>query len=811
MHTDASNWRIGKQALYQCPQCQRQYHRTEHLARHVRSIHTKQRPYPCRSCGKAFGRLDILKRHEMTHGDESMTQLLDVGDRVSQACKMCKAAKVKCSERKPCVRCTGKGMRCEYEGVQEDAGGIGEIHEEQQQQYSIMVEGVSTGENISSKVNRALNDASLPNIPSLNSLNPYAAQDTPMHEEDPYMAGDSSFEVDWDLAMTGLAYLQDQHDVTGTDTAVTLDLAPNVVQQQPLLTSSPATGETPSVTGSWEPQSSENIEMERSHLAADEANLKPPKARRVTPGTSTLAPILRLSAAARNSIVSMILNNTSRVNAVPVLTAFPSTGALDALVGVYARDCETARINDIVHLPTLELERQRPELLGVVVATGAIEAGSMVARKFGFAMQEVVWVSLFRSWEGNNADLRDISLSQAFFLQQHIAFFSGIRRKVAFAEACSNTMQVLIKNGGHLQGAMRPDDDFSLSDLLVVDGQSLEDVWRRWSARESQRRLVYAAYIMDAHVSMAHGTQTLSSCSNMKIPFPVSRKLWKAETAGRWREEMLLLRGTSGASPTLCLSDIMGDPTLVAKHRALVDPDFVVLGFLAGHWALVKECQQLAAISDGMSGPWSSMILSARRVELSSMLKLFTSQVQNAGFGISPEAELLIEVLHMHALAPLGGSRPQEESSPGPFPTSAYDTGVLETTEHRRALWRAGRTVRAAVQFPAGTLCDIYAIAVFQAATLLWRHGVFSSQARGRDPSPEYVSGVFILDGDEAPEYQVLSKDTRLALFGLELEPVMLEDPAGVVRRIRGVVEHNWRDSRMPSGVEEVCRTLETL
>ncbi|GJC79795.1 hypothetical protein ColLi_02633 [Colletotrichum liriopes] len=723
----------------------------------------------------------------MTHGDESMMQSLDASDRVSQACKMCKAAKVKCSERKPCVRCTGKGMRCEYEGDEEGAEGIDEIHAGQQQEFSIGVEGVSAGEDdVPPEVNRALNNAPLSSVPFPCSLNPHAVQDTLAHEEDPYTVEDLSFGFDWDLEMTGLAYLQTQHDVTGTDTAVTLDLTPDVVRQQLLPNASPASHETLSTTGSWEPQSSENAEMERPHLAADEANLKPPTAKPATPGNPTPAPVLCLSAAARNSIVSMILNNTSRANAVPVLAAFPSTGALEALVGVYAHGCETARINDVVHLPTLELERQRPELLGAVVAIGAIGAGSTVARKFGFAMQEVVWASLFRSWEGNNADLRDISLAQAFFLQQHIAFFSGVRRKVAFAECCSNTMQVLIKNGGHLRGATRPDDDFSLGDLLALDGQSLEGVWRRWSAHP---------VVVLEHEDPISGVEDIVESGDR-------REMERRDAAAA---------GASRPSPTLCLRDIMGDPTLVAKHRDLVDANFVVLGFLAGHWALVKECQQLRAISEGMGGPWSSMILSARRIELSSMLKLFTSQVQNAGLRLSPEAELLIEVLHMHTLAPLGGSRPQEVSSPQSSPTTAYDSGVLETTEHRQALWRAGRAVRAAVRFPAGTLCDVYAIALSQAATLLWRHSVLSSQARRWDPSPVHGSGVCIVDGDEVPEHQVLSKDTRLALLGVEPEPVVLEDPAGVARRIRGVIEHNWRDSRVPAGVEEVCRMLDTL
>ncbi|KAH9237592.1 hypothetical protein K456DRAFT_1830103, partial [Colletotrichum gloeosporioides 23] len=55
-----------RDGLFQCSQCSRRYHRSEHLVRHVRS-HTKQRPYVCNLCWKAFGRLDILRRHQVAH------------------------------------------------------------------------------------------------------------------------------------------------------------------------------------------------------------------------------------------------------------------------------------------------------------------------------------------------------------------------------------------------------------------------------------------------------------------------------------------------------------------------------------------------------------------------------------------------------------------------------------------------------------------------------------------------------------------------------------------------------------------------
>ncbi|OHE97244.1 hypothetical protein CORC01_07498 [Colletotrichum orchidophilum] len=852
MTTDWGAVEEEQAGLYQCSRCRRRYHRTEHLARHVRSVHTKQRPYTCRTCGKAFGRLDVLKRHEAnTHSDDGPPVAVGQGDdtllpgevegseRVSQACGSCKTAKVKCSERKPCSRCVGRGLLCVFEVVDcEDVR---------------------------------------PESPEVYTQPGLGAEDTcTLDETTPAVVEDFSFGAEWDLAMTDLSYLQTHFDAAETDG---LEFVVSGAERQdgnnngglsPSPPMTPEGRETVSVTGSWEPQSSENSEMERAHLAADEESLRTGGTPQ-TPGTpifgcggdgSCSGVVLSLSAAARNAIVCMILHNTSRANAGPVLAAFPSAGALDALLGVYARECWGAsaakpEINDMVHLPTLRLERQRPELLGALVAMGAIRAGSAVARKFGFAMQEVVRVSSFRSWEENNADFCDISLSQGFFLQQHTAFFSGVRRKVAFAEACSGCMQILIKNGGHLHGAMEPDHDrYELRNVVGLDDRSLEDVWHRWSIREAQRRLVYAAYIMDSHVGMAHGTRFTSRYEDMRIPFPAPRRLWRAESAVRWREEMIrLLPGSCSPSasslppPALSLRELTGDPTLIARphYRGLVDENFVTLGFYAGLWVLVEECRQLRAISAGgrASGQWSAMILSSRRLELGSMLKLFETSLMAAGWERSPGAEVMSEVLHMYISTSLDGSElrdvsvssmpPQLQPQPQPQPNHDGDLrNGVEGPEHRSALWRAGRVLRAARHCSPGTLCEVYVVAVRHAAVLLWRHGRLMS-LRGTTTATATatataavgylgtgcdVRACVVLDGDDdVQEYQVLSRNVRLALRGIrtgtgtgtEAEPVALEDTAGTMRVVKGVVEGNWRGLRVPPGVEEVCCVLDGL
>ncbi|KAM0788344.1 hypothetical protein ACM66B_001485 [Microbotryomycetes sp. NB124-2] len=64
--------------VFQClvPGCNKLFKRSEHLKRHVRSMHTDEKPFQCQwpDCGKRFSRHDNLSQHLRTHRTDDMSE-----------------------------------------------------------------------------------------------------------------------------------------------------------------------------------------------------------------------------------------------------------------------------------------------------------------------------------------------------------------------------------------------------------------------------------------------------------------------------------------------------------------------------------------------------------------------------------------------------------------------------------------------------------------------------------------------------------------------------------------------------------------
>lgn len=52
---------------FKCKECAKAFRRSEHLKRHIRSVHSTERPFACMFCEKKFSRSDNLSQHLKTH------------------------------------------------------------------------------------------------------------------------------------------------------------------------------------------------------------------------------------------------------------------------------------------------------------------------------------------------------------------------------------------------------------------------------------------------------------------------------------------------------------------------------------------------------------------------------------------------------------------------------------------------------------------------------------------------------------------------------------------------------------------------
>ncbi|OJI91620.1 hypothetical protein ASPTUDRAFT_164902 [Aspergillus tubingensis CBS 134.48] len=91
--------------------CTSSFQRKEHRNRHE-GQHTGALARECPLCARTFSRSDSLRRHiRLDHGPDEPI-------RVSQACRPCRLAKIRCNGGIPCSRCSTQARHCIYDDGQ---------------------------------------------------------------------------------------------------------------------------------------------------------------------------------------------------------------------------------------------------------------------------------------------------------------------------------------------------------------------------------------------------------------------------------------------------------------------------------------------------------------------------------------------------------------------------------------------------------------------------------------------------------------------------------------------------------------------
>ncbi|KAK0667582.1 putative transcription factor [Cercophora samala] len=518
----------------------------------------------------------------------------------------------------------------------------------------------------------------------------------------------------------------------------------------------------------------------------------------------------------RDKILAIVLS-TCRENSMVnrVASSFPSAEMMDTWIHVFLA-AHMCQVSSWIHYGSFSMNQQSPEWLAIATAAGAVLAPVTTLRRFGFALQEAVRVSIPGRFEENNTNIGLIGPVQALMLVQDVGLWSGNRRKMEIAECHLSVPIAMMRYRGKFTKTAYPDVIILPSD----EGKALEEKWKKWYQLESWKRLVFHAYLRDAQVSMTQFNNPSMSYAELTLPLPCSKELWFARTADEFKIRYLESRANSeGNNRPPSLGDLFRDIRLLATNHHLLDVQYAISIYLHGFWSLIWEYRQLKSIlaptptpsPDHNSNPDS--LLAQRHGELRRQLSLFQSVTRGWHEMLSAqESMMVLHLLQMNLhvslidLQLLTGKEGEDQAR-RVYPL--LQKWCLDSGDSRQALHHAGQIFRWGRDFPKGHLKDFWAIAVHHAALCLWTYGIVV-RASGRGRQGQRGGGeVLVLDGEGVEgvgleEWLVYGGDGGGGGGGREVVvegvgrgvPVSVEDPRGVMEVARGILEANFMEQQ---------------
>ncbi|KAH7395988.1 hypothetical protein BKA64DRAFT_74400 [Cadophora sp. MPI-SDFR-AT-0126] len=676
---------------FKCNVCQRSYSRVDHLARHFRT-HTAEKAYRCDVCSKSFTRADLLKRHASAHTDSRRNRRSHQprAGRVSQACKACAGAKLKCKEEKPCQRCVSKGIRCDYNEqehrsveswrggsiddsfTQGNGGGMTDVVRANAMDYDsgngAELEDWMLGN--AQNVHGQVGSSSMDHMSGMLPADPNA--DVMMEVNDnlfadflrdimmPPQSGPYNGQIHVDgvdtpsIAFRDLfSFGQDSNlelnnqDYTLMDFYQGKTIAEPPPPRPPNPTSVSFQAQTPQSEATNQPNSESlalgteafkrslwcwtPVRQDAGHQEQSNFNLQPEDA----PNLGTQFVVSEQVAAkvfgpeARDKIVAMILSTCDRKNFSKVMSSFPSAELLNSLMQCFLAS-HIAQNDTWIHLPTLKIGKLRPELLASFLAAGAMFSSSLTIRKLGFAIQEAVRFSVPKVCEENNSVTRDLTLLQGFVLSLDVGLWSGNKRKIELAESQALVVVTMCRRASR----MLRSNYQTIRPLESDTGKVLDQKWRAWAEQESLKRLIFHLFIRDAQTSMCLVVPTIISYSELTLPLPLPNALFLAPTAAAWKA-LYPSQTLTNRVPSLpqCLYDL-SPLNAAGAHRHLDIP--LCLSLVAyGMWGLILEFRTLNSVLRAHPTPDQSygsntLVIGHRHQELCQLLQHFTVSLPSA-------------------------------------------------------------------------------------------------------------------------------------------------------------------------------------
>ncbi|KAK0734128.1 hypothetical protein B0T26DRAFT_760975 [Lasiosphaeria miniovina] len=523
----------------------------------------------------------------------------------------------------------------------------------------------------------------------------------------------------------------------------------------------------------------------------------------------------RLHTSGRDKILAIVLG-TCRNDAMMarVASSFPSVDIMDSWINIFLAS-HLCSVSSWIHYGSFSLNTQWPEWLAIAASAGAVLAPVPTLRRFGFALQEAVRLTIPSRFEENNKTIADPGLVQALMLIQDVGLWSGNRRKMEIAE-CQ-----MMRYRGKFQRSAYPSIVIHPSD----EGKVLEEKWKQWYQSESWKRLAFHAYLRDSQVSMTQFCNPHISYAELTLPLPCSKELWFARSAEEFKVHYLGTAAAGGKQPP-SLGDLFRDINLLSITSQLMDVQFAVSVYLHGFWSMIWEYRQLNSVyrptaqSPAFANS-TSLLLETRHQELCKQLQGFQFVTLNQSDMMSAQESLMLHLLLMNLHVSLDdlqlfSGKEGEEQARRVYPTlQRWSTSV----DARQAIWHAGQILRHGKRFPLGHLKDFYAIGVHHASLCLWTHGVI--ERASRPPGHQQhghlgYNGTVYIDGDDCPivHRYISFGQGRASIRGpTNTSSAVVDDPRGYMEVTQEILRANFigGPDSLPPISENIIHLLKQL
>lgn len=219
----------------------------------------------------------------------------------------------------------------------------------------------------------------------------------------------------------------------------------------------------------------------------------------------------------------------------------PELRLVNVFVGLFLN--KFAAQAPVLHRPTLDVEVLPSPLITIMMVIGSCYSRLRRTRRFGIVVLDRARQNLLALIEEDNSLMREPMIIYAAALICYMGLWCGNKRAFELAEALRGVVVTYIRrlptgcgnDEGHAANTQPPVGSM----IGTCFPMSSPSQWSHWAKQESQKRLRWFVYMIDAQFPAVLGMSGMLTLADVrKWEFPCDEDFWTVPTAKAWKHRL---------------------------------------------------------------------------------------------------------------------------------------------------------------------------------------------------------------------------------------------------------------------------------